>query len=255
MELLSRVGYVAHGAIYIFIGVLAARLAWGARGELADPPSAIELIDRLPMGSPVVSVFAAGLAAYALWRFIQAIADPDRQGRTAKGIVVRTGRLISSLGYAGMALFAAKLAAGTAQDDHSASWIYRLLSEPVGAFAGGLAAMILLGVAGDDLRKACTANFGERLEHKEMGLLLTTASRCAGAWGFAARGVILFSGGIYLLRAVFTAEPYLAKGFEGILAGLLRLPYGNWLLGVVALGLAAYGVFMVHAGIYRRHPF
>ncbi len=53
--------------------------------------------------------------------------------------------------------------------------------------------------------------------------------------------MILFSGGICLLRAVFAAEPYLAKGFEGILAALLRLPYGNWLLGFVALGLAAYG--------------
>jgi hypothetical protein len=88
-----------------------------------------------------------------------------------------------------------------------------------------------------------------------MGLLLRVAGMCAGTWGFAARAVILFSGGVYLMRAVFEAEPHRAKGFEGILAGLFRMPYGDWLLAFVALGLAAYGVFMVHAGIYRRHPF
>jgi Domain of Unknown Function (DUF1206) len=252
MEWLSRIGYIAHGAIYIFIGLLAATLAWGAHGKLADPPSAIELIDQLPMGDVVVSCFAAGFVAYAVWRFVQAIADPDCQGKTAKGLAVRAGRVISGFGYAGLAVFAGRLAAGSAQNaDSTPSWAYRLLTDPVGAFAGGVVAIILLGVAIDDVRKACTANFGERLKQEETAFLL---SRFAGSWGFAARAVILFLGGVYLMRALFAAEPYRAKGFEGILAGLLRMPHGDWLLGLVALGLAAYGIFMVHAGIYRRHP-
>jgi hypothetical protein len=41
MEILSRVGYIVHVAIYLVIGTLAARLAWGTRGELADPPPQI----------------------------------------------------------------------------------------------------------------------------------------------------------------------------------------------------------------------
>jgi hypothetical protein len=256
MEWLSRIGYIAHGAIYIFIGLLAATLAWGFRGELADPPSAIKLIDQLPIGNVVVSCFAAGLVAYAIWRFVQAIADPDCQGKTAKGLAVRAGRIISGFGHAGLALFAGRLVAGSAQNaDSTPTWAYRLLTDPVGTFAGGVVAIILLGVATDDVRKACTANFGERLKHEEMGLMLRAASRCAGSWGFAARAVILYLGGVYLMRAVFAAQPHHAKGLEGILAGLLRMPHGAWLLGFVAVGLAAYGVFMVHAGVYRRHPF
>ena len=256
MEWLSRIGYVAHGAIYVFIGFLAASLAWGARGELADPPRAIELIDQLRMGDVVVTCLAGGLLAYAMWRFVQAIADPDCQGRTTKGILVRLGRIISGLGYTGLAMFAGRLAAGPAQSAGSTpNWAYNLLTEPVGAFAGGLVAIILFAVATDDVRKACTANFGERLKHNDMGFLLTIAGRCAGSWGFAARAVILFLGGLYLMRAVFAAEPHRAKGFEGILAGLLRRQHGEWLLASVALGLAAYGVFMIQAGIYRRHPF
>lgn len=93
MEALSRSGYVVHGAIYLIIGALAARLAWGARGAVADPPSMLEIIDALPAGDLLVSIIAFGLAAYALWRFVQAVADPDRQGRTARGMIVRVGRV------------------------------------------------------------------------------------------------------------------------------------------------------------------
>ena len=113
MEVLSRLGYVVHGAIYLIIGALAARLAWGARGELADPPSVIEIIDTLPAGDLLVGIIAAGLAAYGLWRFVQAIADPDDQGRTVKGMIVRVGRVVSGLGYSALAVFASRLAAGS----------------------------------------------------------------------------------------------------------------------------------------------
>ena len=256
MELLSRVGYVVHGVIYFIIGALAAKLAWGLRGHLADPPSAIELVEKLPAGDFLVSVIAAGLAAYALWRFVQALADPDRQGRSVKGIVVRIGRVVSGIGYSALALFAGRLAAGDIQSSGGQpSWAYRLLTEPVGAVAGGLLALILLGVATDDARKACTTNFGERLKHHEMNVLLTIATRCAGSWGFAARALMLVFGGVYLMRAVFEAEPHQAKGFEGILAALLRLPHGDWVLLSVGLGLGAYGLFMIQTGIYRHHPF
>ena len=256
VEVLSRIGYIAHGAIYMFIGVLAARLAWGLRGQLADPPSAIELIRTLPQGGLVVSLFAAGMVAYALWRFVQAVADPDCQGRTAKGLFVRAGRVISGIGYSALAVFAGRLASGTFQDtDAEPNWAYQVLTEPIGALLGGLVGLILFVVATDDIRKACTTNFGERLNDFQMGPALRTANRAAGRWGFAARAVILLLGGTYLMRAVFEAEPHLAKGFEGILTALLFLPFGDWLLLIVALGLAAYGLFMVQAGLYRRHPF
>jgi hypothetical protein len=256
MELLSRIGYVVHGAIYLFIGALAARLAWGARGELADPPSAIGIIDTMPAGDFLVGTIAAGLAAYALWRFVQAAADPDRQGRTVKGMIVRIGRVVSGVGYSALAVFAGRLASGYNEGvGEEPNWAYRLLTEPVGAVSGALVALVLLCVAADDARKACTTNFGERLNRKQMNVMVLAATRCAGSWGFAARAVILLAGATYLLQAVLKAEPGRAKGLEGILASLLLLPNGNWLLGIVALGLSAYGLYMVQAGLYRRHPY
>ena len=125
----------------------------------------------------------------------------------------------------------------------------------MGAIVGGLISLILFCVAFDDIRKACTTNFGERLKDNKMSVPVSIASKCAGTWGFATRAIILIFGGASLMRAVFEADPNRAKGFEGILAAFFALHHGEWVLGVVALGLAAYGLFMVLAGLRRNHPF
>ena len=133
IEKISRWGYVIHGLVYVLIGALALKVAWGLRGQLADPPSAIEVITRQPMGDVLVTLVASGLAAYALWRLIQAIADPDCQGRTFKGLFVRSGRLISGFGYAALALFAARLASkpGTSAEPET-DWASKLANRAYG---------------------------------------------------------------------------------------------------------------------------
>jgi hypothetical protein len=255
-EKLSRVGYVVHGFVFIVIGVLAARISWGERGELADPPSAIQIIREQPLGELIVVLIAIGLAAYGLWRFVQAIADPDQQGTTMKGLIVRIGRFISGLGYSALSVFSLRLAAGIARaPEENPGWAVRVLTEPLGAYVGALVAVILLGVASDDLRKAFTANFGERFKHQEMSGAESLAAKLAGSWGFAARALILIFAGAYLLAAILQDSPSRVKGFEGILGSMLALPYGQWLLRFVGLGLVAYGFFMGQAGLRRRHPY
>jgi hypothetical protein len=255
-EKLSRLGYIVHGLVFFVIGVLAARISWGERGELADPPSAIQTIRHQPFGELLVVVIAIGLASYGLWRFAQAIVDPDKQGTTIKGAIVRTGRIISGLGYSLLALFSIRLAAGIANaPEDNSGWAVRILTEPIGAWFGALVAVVLLGVAIDDLRKAFTTRFGERFKDHEMSGAELFVGKLAGSWGFASRSIILIFGGTYLLVAVLQDRPSRVKSFEGILASMLELPYGYWLLRFVALGLAAYGIFMAQSGIRRRHPF
>ncbi len=42
-----------------------------------------------------------------------------------------------------------------------------------------------------------------------------------------------------------------AQGLGGALQALLQQPFGPWLLGVVALGLVAYGLLMLATAYYR----
>jgi len=254
VEKVARFGYIAHGLIYVIIGGLATEYAIGAGGTLTDPPGALETIRNQPLGKEAVLVTAIGLASYAVWRLIQAAADPDRQGTRPKGLAVRVGRVVSGVGYAALAIVALRLFAGRYANKNGLNWAARLLTEPIGAALGTVFALVVFGVAFEDVRKACTAQFGERMKASDMTTMQRSWSRSAGRWGFAARATVLCFGGAFLLRASWYGNPAEVKGFQGVLASILRLPYGNWALVCVGLGLAAYGCFMIMAGRYRHHP-
>lgn len=257
VELLSRLGYVVHGLLFMVIGILAARLNWGDRGKIANPPDALALIQREPIGWIIIPLMAIGLACYAGWRFLQAATDPDHQGRTIKGLIVRTARCVSGLGYTALAIFAGRLALGLVHSSSQSNkpGVTQALLWPSGRLLGALVSMILLVAAGDDIRKALTTNFGERFHPRRLPPVGLVAAKGAGVWGFAGRSLIMLAASFYLLRAAFDADPHAVRGFEGVLTSMAHLPYGHWLLGFVSFGLFFYGMFMAQAGVFRRHPF
>ena len=84
----------------------------------------------------------------------------------------------------------------------------------------------------------------------------------AAAWavrlsrfGFAALGLVLLLVGGFLVLAAWTSTPDRALGLGDALALLLQQPAGRLSLGVVALGLAAYGVYnALEARCHRIAP-
>ena len=68
--------------------------------------------------------------------------------------------------------------------------------------------------------------------------------------GFAlyALGVL----GILVITATVTHDPEKSSGLDGALKSLQEQPFGVYILGAVALGLIAYGVFMVVRSRYQR---
>ena len=68
----------------------------------------------------------------------------------------------------------------------------------------------------------------------------------------AAFGVVFGVIGVFLVQAALQTDPDEARGLGGALDTLARQPFGPYLLGAVALGLVAYGVFMFVMARYRR---
>jgi hypothetical protein len=58
--------------------------------------------------------------------------------------------------------------------------------------------------------------------------------------------------GIFLMQAALQTDPDKARGLGGALQALVLQPFGPYLLGAVALGLVAYGAFMLVVARYRR---
>ena len=73
-----------------------------------------------------------------------------------------------------------------------------------------------------------------------------------GQFGLSARGVTFCMIGSFVITAAMQADPREAKGLSGAFNALARQPYGPWLLGIVALGFVAYGVYYFSRARYSH---
>jgi hypothetical protein len=256
MERLARLGYATEGVVYTLIGLLAAGAAFGTGGRATGQRGAFEVVAGSPFGGVLLGLIAVGLLGYSLWRSVQAIADPDKEGTDVKALGKRVGYGVSALVYAGLALSAAGLVLGTASDGGRSpdDWTALLLSWPLGqVLVVGVGAAVV-GVGLHELYQAYRAKFLEYLKLGEMGEKARRWTERWGRLGIAARAIVFGVVGTFLVRAALQYDPQEARGLGGALQTLAEQPLGPWLLGAVALGLVAYGLFMLSVARYRHIP-
>jgi hypothetical protein len=254
MERLARLGYATEGAMYTLIGLLAARAAFGAGDHATGQRGALEIIAGSPFGSVLVGLIALGFLGYALWRGVQAIADPDGEGTDLKALGKRVGYGAGALVYAGLAFSAVGLILGSASQGNGTpdDWTALLLSWPLGRIFVACVGIAVVGLGLRELYHVYKARFLEYLKLDEMGEKVRRWTERWGRLGIAARGLVFGVVGTFLVRAALEYDPREARGLGGALQALARQPLGPWLLGAVALGLVAYGLFMLSVARYRH---
>jgi hypothetical protein len=238
---LAWAGLVAKGASYALVGVLALKLALGAGGAATSNTGAFEELARSGWGRVVVVLLAIGLAAYALWRFLQAVQGdkwPKRIGQAARGVV-----------YAGLAFSAVKIVvgAGHAQSQngkaHKATAV--VLAWPGGTWLVGIGGAVLIGIGLWQLYSGISRRFEEKWRgYSKWG------SR-AGVVGHLARFVVFSLMGAFAIKAAVEYNPRQSIGLDGALQKLAHASYGSYLLGLTAAGLVAYGLFCLVDARYR----
>ncbi|MFN2431870.1 MAG: DUF1206 domain-containing protein [Gemmatimonadota bacterium] len=255
IERLARFGYAAKGVVYVLVGGLAALGALRAGGRTTGARGALTTLLDEPLGSLALWIVAVGLFGYVLWRFVQAFKDPDRHGTDLKGLGLRGFFVVNGLIYLSLALGALALARGDGGGgggDQYTEWTARVMSQPHGRLLVGLGGAVVVGVGLYQFYRAYTAKFRKRLKTREMGSTEDRWATRIGRFGFAARGVTFALIGMFLISAALHANPGEARGLDGALRALEEQPLGPWLLGIVAVGLVAYGVFQMVVAKYRR---
>ena len=258
VERLARFGYAARGVVYALIGLLAIQAAFGGRGAIEQQATPEGALQRIAEQSRLLLVLVAiGLAGYALWRFVQAILDPENKGSDAKGLVKRGAMLASGIVYAGLALLAARMVSGTGQASGGGSQgtAAGLMDKPFGRWLVVLAGIAVIGSALYHIYEAYTKRFRRRLKLEEMDANEERLATRTGQVGLAARGIAFLVSGWFLVQAGLQYDPNEARGLGGALASLASQPYGPWLLGIVALGLVAYGAYSFLQARYRKIVF
>lgn len=256
VEKLARLGYATKGVVYTIIGVIAALAALRGGGETADSRGALEGIVGQPYGRVLLVAVAVGLAGYALWRLTQAVMDTEDKGSEWKGLAVRAGYACIGFAYFGLGYSALSLIlggdAGENSDEKSRYWTATFMVLPFGRLLVGLGGLGFIGFGLWQCYKAYKTKFRKKLKHGEMGVHTDRFITRTGQFGLASRGVVFGVVGIFLIQAALRARANEARGLGGALRALEEQPAGPWILGVVALGLVAYGLHMFALAFYRR---
>jgi hypothetical protein len=257
IERLARFGYAAKGVVYVLIGSLAAYGAFKGSGDSAtDSRGALTQVVHQPYGRVMLGVVAAGLAGYALWRVVQGLRDTEDKGTSWKGLAVRTGYACIGVVYAGLSYSAVQLilghGAGKGSDETTRGWTALALMFPLGQLLVGLVGLGVIGFGLWQCYKAFTAKFRRKWKRNEMSEQSRTLATRAGQVGLVARGVVFGIIGLFLIQAAWWARAEEARGLSGALRALEQQPYGPYVLGAVALGLVAYGLYMFVEARYRR---
>ena len=249
---LARVGYLAKGIVYIIIGILAFQAAAGSGGATTDSQGALHKIAGQPFGTLLLGLVTIGLIGYAIWRLVQAALDPDNKGSDFKGVFTRLGYAISGLAYSGLALTAFKIitharsSSGASQQD----WTAKLMAQPLGVWLVGLIGAIIIALGLNAFRKAFTAKFREKLNTASMSDAQNKAVTLLGRAGYTARGVVLLLIGGFFVQAARADDATRSGGLDKALDTLAR--QSPWLLGIVAIGLIAYGCYALVEARYRK---
>jgi Domain of Unknown Function (DUF1206) len=252
-EVFSRAGFVARGAIYGMIGLLAFEVAVSDTGKLTNQQGAIRTVASQPFGELLLLLLAIGLGGYAIWRLFRAALGhgPEDTDTTLE----RLGGLGSGLVYGGLCIASIKVLTGstaagpTSKPDQTTAGVF---DWPAGRWLVGFAGVVMLGVAAYQLVKGVRQTFLEELKTGEMSAGLETWVTWIGTIGHVARAVVFGLVGWFLLKAAYEFEAKEAIGLDGALTKILKADYGPWLLGFVAAGLIAFAVYSISEARYRR---
>jgi hypothetical protein len=256
MEALTRLGYGVRGFIYIVMGLLALEVTLGKGGAPTDQQGAIAAIGRQPAGIVLLWVVLIGLVCYALWGVIRAVLDPLHKGHDAKGLLTRVGFLFSAASYSllilptyGYITGAARTSQGGAQSQLSMA---KVMSMPWGHWAIGLVGLAVVAAGVHQIIEGFNASFDRQFQTYAMTPQEVKWATQLGRLGTATRGFIFALVGGLLLLAAYQSNSSQAIGIDAALKALLRQPYGVWLLGIVGVGLMAFGVYSLLSAAWFR---
>jgi len=253
---LARWGLAVRGGLYLVVALLALRVAMGDRSERPDKEGALGAVANQPLGRLLLVVAAIGFAGYALWRFTEAVVGPPEEDDGRKASAKRAGCAARGLLYSVLFFSALRYVVSVDESPGSANseadWTARALGWPGGTW---LVALVGLGMVGAGLYvgwRGLSEKFRKHLKEFQMSETERRWINRLGVVGMVARMAVFIMIGGFLIAAAAQHDSRQAVGIDGALKRLVSLYYGPALLGVLAVGLAAYGLYCLAEARYRE---
>jgi hypothetical protein len=248
----ARVGIAANGVLHLLIAWLALQVALGGGGQ-ADQSGALTTIAAQPFGVVLLWLLFVGFVCVVVWRVTTALFGFGYVTDDKK-------KLVKRLVCAGQAVVYAVLAAATAttaingrtQGGGGSSATAGVLGLPGGQIIVGIVGVGIVVGGGVMVWHGWKKKFTEDQDLAGADRHARTVNERTGQVGYIAKGIAIGVLGVLVVSAAVRFDPAEANGLDSALKALAAQPFGVVLLAVVALGIAAYGVFCFFDARYHR---
>ena len=259
---IGRAGWFAKGVVYVIAGFLALSVAARAGGwttspttgtQEASPVGAVKTVAGSGGGTVLLWLLAIGMLLYAAWRVVSALLPG---GKDAKAMAHRIGYIASAVMYVTFAISAIALArhtpgtpnGNTKVTDISASF----MTHSFGRFVIGVVGVIVIAVGLYRVSKGVKMDVDDELDMSGISPTRRRWTERLGAIGEVGRGIGFALVGFFLLRSAMTYNANEATGLDGALRRVAVNSWGVFVVVVVGIGFAAYGIFCLATFTHRR---
>lgn len=237
-----RAGLIAYGIVHLLIAWLAMQLALGDRSGEASNEGAMRQLAQQPFGEVLLWAIGIGMGFLVVWRLLEAaLGHRDEEG--SKRWFKRAASLGKAVvyGVVGYTAFAQAIGGGSSSTGRSPT--ARLMDLPAGQWLVGVIGLGIIGYGVFMVGRGFTEKFKKDLSAEGMSGEAGTAYIWFGKAGHIAKGVSTGIIGGLFVYAAYTHRPKESGGLDDALRTVLEQPFGPFLLGVMALGIACYGLF------------
>ncbi|HEY2799506.1 MAG TPA: DUF1206 domain-containing protein [Chthoniobacterales bacterium] len=254
---LARVGYAAKALIYLLIGGIALYEAVRRLGAHSSPSQAMRLLRLQPLGTVALGILAVGMCCYGLHRSLEAILGPVRTKSHLLETFHRLGRLGGGCCYLGFAALAVEFLfsrnhSGGSQTPPKVAGL--LMQHSLGNSLITTVGAVLAIVGVKYFFDALSGRYRRSYALDRPSRALALAVHLGAIFGICARGVFFLLCGGLTIYSGLASDPKSARGMQGVLALIQKLPLGQWLYGVLGAGFVSYGLFCVVRTIYGTYP-
>lgn len=249
---LGRVGFAAQGTCFVVIAALALELAFGSHGHLTDPRGAFVILAESGWTRALIVFLAVGFGCYSLWRLAQAVFDRGGMGSDPGGLGRRAIQLGQAILYGLLTVAAVRVLAGARSGHSPKRTAAGILGWPGGAWIVGAIGAAFAIVAVVNVYWGLSGRFMESLDQRELSPATERLLRVVGTAGFVSLGFVLGVIAWFMVKAAVDYNAGKVVSLGGAMAHLAAVTYGEWLLGLTAAGLLAYGLFGLLQARYHR---
>jgi hypothetical protein len=248
LEYLARGGFIGYGIVHLLFAWIAMQVALGtSSGQDSDQSGALQEIAKQSYGKFLLIAITVGLVAMAIWQaFEAAIGESGPQDKQA--IAERALSGIRTVLYLYLAFTAYKVISGAnaSMGDNAQSKTNTLMDSTGGRFLIGLIGLVIAGAGIGMLYYGYKRKFAKHLTTSKQNILRL------GQAGYMAKGAAYAIAGGLVVTAAVNTDAAKARGLDSALKSLAGSSWGVWVLGLIAIGIACFGVYCFAQSKYRK---